>query len=366
MLYKLLSQIDRSRFKNLVVSITDRGILGGRLEEMGIRVDTLDMALGVPNPLGLWRLLRLLREERPALLQTWLYHADLLGLLAGKLTRVPFIAWNVRCSNMDMGHYSRVSLAVLRLLTVLSPLPDAVLVNSHSGRSFHEELGYTPKRWKLFHNGFDTFSFRPNRKVRSEFRRRLGVSKDVILIGLVARYDPMKDHKNLIEAAYILLNDHPEVHFVLAGHGVDNSNRSMAQAIARSGSGANFHLLGERDDVPHLMAALDIATSSSCSEGFPNTVGEAMACGVPCVVTDVGDSALLVGNAGKVVPPKDPLSLAAGLRELVGLGEEGRRQLGAAARLRIEKDFSLPAVVARYERFYEEAVTNVRVRRLQK
>ena len=360
MLHKLLAHMDRSRFRNSVVSMTENGPLSSKIKELGIPVFTLGMKFGVPNPLGLFRLLRLLREQRPVILQTWLYHADFLGLLAGKVARLPLIIWNVRCSDMDMRHYSKSSALTIRALAALSPIPQAVIVNSEAGCQFHKRLGYRPRRWVLIHNGFDLDLFSPDSCARTKFRQDLCVSNDSILIGLIARLDPMKDHATFFKAAHLLLKNDSRAHFVLVGSEVSWENLQLSAGIRSAGSGKHFHLLGEREDVHRIMAALDIATSSSSSEGFPNTIGEAMACGVPCVVTDVGDSAFLVSDTGKVVPSMNPEALAEGWQQMIDLGEMGRRQLGAAARRRIKEHFDLSVIVARYERFYLESLANVR------
>lgn len=354
MLYKLLSRMDSLRFQNIVVSLTDKGTLGGHIEKMGISVFALGMRREAPNPLRLWQLLRILQKERPNILQTWLYHADLLGLLMGKLIHVPVIAWNLRCSNMDMTRYSKLSSFVVYASAKLSSFPNIVLVNSKAGLQLHETLGYCPARWQLIPNGFDIEQFHPDPESRVKLRKELGLLKDTLLIGFVARFDPMKDHANFLQAASLLLKDYSNAHFILVGGGVDQSNSELAKSIISLDIGNNVHLLGERSDIPNITAALDIASSSSYGEGFPNVVGEAMACAVPCVVTDVGDSALLVGDTGKVVPPKNPHALAGAWRELIDIGPEGRKQLGLAARLRIKENFSLPAIVARYEELYEE------------
>jgi glycosyltransferase involved in cell wall biosynthesis len=364
MLYKLLSQMDRSRFRNSVISMVGNGPLARKIKELEIPVYTLEMNFGVPNPRGLFRLVRLLRKQRPVLLQTWLYHADFLGLLAGKLARLPQIVWNVRCSDMDMQHYSKASALVIRILAALSSIPEAVVVNSESGCEFHKRLGYRPRRWVLIHNGFDLDLFCPDAAARIKFRQELGLSNDAILIGLVARFDPMKDHATFLEAAHLMLAKDPRVHFVLVGSKITRENRELTAKINSGRYGKHFHLMGERDDVSYIVAALDMATSSSCSEGFPNTIGEAMACGVPCVVTDAGDSALLVGDTGMVVPIKNPQALAEGWDQMIKLDGSGRSQLGVAARCRIEEQFSLPTNVTRYEEFYQRSVNNVRIRRI--
>lgn len=355
MLYKLISHMNPSYFQNIVVSLTNKGTLGSRIQNMGIPVFTLDMHRSILNPIGPYRLLRILQKEKPHILQTWLYHADLLGLLTGKLAHIPVTAWNIRCSNMDMQRYPKLTALVVRILARLSHFPDIVLVNSKSGKQFHESLGYHPHRWFISPNGFDLNIFHPNPEARIKLKKELGLSTETLIIGLIARFDPMKDHNNFIQAANILLKDNNEIHFVLAGYRVDQNNLKLTRTIADFHMESRIHLLGERTDITDITAALDIATSSSAyGEGFSNIIGEAMACGIPCAVTDVGDSALIVNDTGKIVAPKNPRALADAWSELIKMGLQGRNQLGLAARSRIETNFSLPDVITQYENLYKE------------
>jgi glycosyltransferase involved in cell wall biosynthesis len=355
MLYKLLVGINRQRFSHVVVSLTDAGVLSKRIEALGIPVHTLSMHRGRPNLAGLWRLLQLLMCERPDVLQTWLYHANLLGLIAGKLMRVPAIARNIRCSNMDMRYYSRLSALIVRILAWVSPLPDVVLINTETGREFHEALHYRPRRRQVIPNGFDVSLFRPDPAARFYCRRLLGLPLNPILIGLIARYDPMKDHYTFLQAASYLLKDRSDIHFVLIGRNVTESNNDLTMIIQDLGISDHIHLLGERWDVPKIMQALDImALTSAFGEGFPNVIGEAMASGVPCVVTDVRDAPLIVGDTGRVVPAQNPHATAHAWGELIDLPSEESRRLGLAARQRIAQHFSLRAVVTQYTALYEE------------
>lgn len=357
MLYKLLAGTNRQRFRHVVVSMTDTGVLSRRIEALGVSVHVLSMQCGTLKLAGLAKLLRLLRCERPDVLQAWLYHANLLGLIAGRLTRVPAIAWNIRCSNMDMRYYSRRSALVVRLLAWLSPLPDVVLINTETGRTFHEGLSYRPRQWHIIPNGFDVSLFRPDPAACLHLRGRLGLPLDAVLIGLIARYDPMKDHLTFLQAANYLLKDRSDAHFVLVGRNVTESNKDLTAIIQDLGIADRVYLLGERSDVPEIMRALDIlALTSAFGEGFPNVIGEAMASGVPCAVTDVGDVALVIGETGRVVPIRNPQALAQAWSELIDMGLEGRRRLGIAARQRIGQLFSLPTVVTQYETLYEQLV----------
>lgn len=365
MLLKLLSGTDRSRFAPEVVSLTGEGVLGERVRELGFPLYPLGIARGSLNPGGILRLARLLRRRAPDVLQSWLYHADLSAVLATRLVRAPALAWNIRCSRVEEGHYSRLTTLLPRVLARVSAVPRVVVVNSESGRSWHTELGYAPRRWEVIPNGFDTERFRPDPAARVRLRGALGIPDEAPVVGLVARYDPMKDHAGFLRAASRVRRVHPETSFVLAGRGAGADNPELAGLVRDLGLGGAVHLLGERADVAAVYPALDVlALASAFGEGFPNVVGEAMSCGVPCVVTDVGDAAAVVGGTGRVVPPRDPERLAAALTELLTLGPERRRELGLAARRRIEEEFGLASVIARYENLYEELAADVRHRRI--
>lgn len=358
-LWQLASHMDGSRFANTIVTMTDvpeldRPVVQPRLEQAGVPFHSLGMSRGMPSPLALVHLLRILREARPHILQTWLYHADLLGLLAGRLTRVPSIVWNLQCSYIDLTKYRLLSTIVRRALVSLSPLPNIVLANSEAGLRFHEALGYRPKGWMYLPNPLDFERFRPDPAARVQLRRNLGLPADAVLIGLVARFDPMKDHANFVAAARLLADSNANIHFVLVGRHIDSKNSQLAQLIASSGVAERFHLLGARSDVNYITASFDIACSSSVGEGSPNVVGEAMACGVPCVVTNVGDSAQIVGDAGKVVPPRDPGAFAHACKEILELSAQQRLELGLAARKSAKERFSLGSVVSRYQKLYEQ------------
>jgi glycosyltransferase involved in cell wall biosynthesis len=204
----------------------------------------------------------------------------------------------------------------------------------------------------LIPNGFDIDTFRPDPAARHDVRRELGLPPETPLIGLVARYDPAKDHRTFLRAAAWLHQIAPDVHFVLCGDDVDWHHPELATWIDRSGLRGACHLLGRRHDVQRLHASFDVATLTSLSEGFPNVVGEAMACGVPCVATDVGDAAWIVGETGRIVPPRDPQALADAWHALLTLPSQERQTLGLAARARIAEHFALPGVIDQYAALY--------------
>ena len=354
MLYKLIRSSDRDHLESLVVSLTGGGVIADRIRALGVQVHSLDMRRGMPNPVAFVRLFLLLRRERPQVLQTWLYHSDFLGLLVGKLAGVPAVAWNIRCSTTDERYFTGMTGRIVRLLARLSKRPAVVVVNSVAGRSIHEAMGYRPRRWEVIPNGFDLGTYMPDPTAYRDVRQELRLLGDAPIIGLVARFDPLKDHRTFLRAAAVLRHNFPQVQFVLAGWGVDHKNETLAQLIDELGLGPSVHLLGERQDISRLTAAFDVATCSSTGEGFPNIVGEAMACGVPVVTTDVGDARLVVGDTGKVVPPKNPNELAGGWEAILRMGPSARADLGASARARISSLFDIDQIAKRYDTLYHD------------
>lgn len=362
MLYKLLTKADRTAFYPEVISLTSVGPIGEKIKALGIEVQALGMSRGVPDPRSIFRLGRLLRQKRPHLIQTWMYHADLIGGLAAKLAGGVPVIWGIRHSNLDPEGNKRTTIWTAKACARFSNrLPNKIICCSEASKRVHAKLGYNSQKMIVIPNGFELSSFVPDPEAKLSVRKELNIPDDALIIGLVARYDPQKDHQNFIQAVSIL-KDHIfrtqyKIHFMLCGEGVTWENRKIAEPIEKTGLRQQFHLLGRRDDMPRLTAAMDIASSSSSyGEGFPNVVGEAMSCEVPCVVTDVGDSALIVGDTGYVVPPRDSKALAQTWIKLIEMGHEGRKKLGMAARERIMENFNLENIVDRYETLYKEIV----------
>jgi glycosyltransferase involved in cell wall biosynthesis len=358
-LYRLLVHMDASRFENRVISMIPVGEIGEKIRALGIPVTSLELRPGQFSLSAVWSLVRTLRSEQPDILQTWMYHADLLGLVAAKLSGIQQVVWNIRSSNMDTRQYRKLTGIVIRLCAWLSGLPRAVIVNSHAGQEFHTKLGYRPRRWVLIPNGMDLDRFRPDLDARRSVFAELGLDQQTTLIGLLARYDPMKGHSNFLRAAGILTNSGVDAHFLLVGHAISPENKPLMDAITKEGLTGRVHLLGRREDIHRIEAALDIlAMSSVWGEGFPNVVAEAMACGVPCVVTDVGDAAFLVADTGSVVPPYDPAALADALMALIRSGAEVRHRLGESARLRVVENFNIKKTATAYTSLYSELVSS--------
>lgn len=352
-LLRLVSHTDRSQFQSEVVSLLPEGSLAVRFRKVGIAVSSLQLSAQRPHPQGLLRLVRLLRTRRPDVLQTWMFHADLLGLLAGHLARTPLIAWNIRGTARPDWYHGPMTTAVVRACARLSPLPDAVVVNSFRGRQDYTDAGYRPKRWEVIPNGFDTELFRPDEKARKLLRARMNIPETSLVIGMAARLDPMKDHATFLRAATLLGQRLPTVHFVFAGRGVEGHTPGFRELARATGLNDRLHLLGEREDMPALYSSFDLASlSSSFGEGFARVLGEAMACAVPCVATDVSDSAEILGSTGLTVPPGDAEALAAAWQLLLEKTPTERKQLGQEARNRVIARYGMQAMVQQYEALY--------------
>lgn len=359
MLYYLLERYDRDRFSMDVVSLTELGAVGKALQSAGIPTIALGMNRTLPNPADVWRLAAHLRRNQTDVVQTWLYHGDLIGGLAGRLAGRPTI-WNIRQSDLAPRTTKLGTLLTARACAWLSGLaPKHIICCSEASRVVHSALGYDAGKMSVIGNGVDFSTFCPDRAAGAEVRGAAGIQPDVPVIGLVARFHSQKDHKTFVRAAAALAEIHANVQFVLCGEGVEPDNATLSGWISDLGLSERFHLLGARDDVQRVYNMLTIATlSSSYGEGFPNVLAEAMACGVPCVTTDIGDSAFIVGNTGAVVQPGDPVALAEAWAKILELDDKNRAALGAVACRRAVETFRLEDVIERYQILYEQMASS--------
>ncbi|TCS63673.1 glycosyltransferase involved in cell wall biosynthesis [Varunaivibrio sulfuroxidans] len=331
-----------------------RGFFGPAIERGGVRLYTLDMRRGMPSPASVYRLIKILRMERPDILQTWLYHADLLGFVFGKILGIKKIIWNVRCSNIAFKNYTFLTRIVVWLLRILSRFSSAVIVNSEAGYAHHVAFGYKPPKWKIIPNGFDLDRFQPNESLRLRFRALIGVSEDEMLAGMVARLDPQKDHACLLDALSLLAKEGLRLKTVFVGRGCEPDGALSLEVKRRELQDVAF-LMGEMKNVAELLPGLDfLILSSAYGEGFPNVVGEAMATGLPVVATDVGDTAKIIGTTGRVVPPRNPPELAAALKFMITLDKDTFKGLGVAARANISRTSDIKTIVSEFNALYRK------------
>lgn len=354
MLAKLLSRLKDAQIEAGVVSLLPSGPVSKEIEALGIPLWHLGLDTPWRVPQAAVSLVRITQHFRPDVIQGWMYHGNLAAWWArGVGARQAKLFWGIRQSLYDLGREKPLTRWLIRLGARLSPGVTAILYNSQTARGQHEAAGYAAARAHVIDNGFDTGRFGPDGVAYRSVREELGLAPEAKLIGLVARFHPMKGHEVFITAARQLVACRANVHFLLAGRDV-----SLDHSLFRDASGdpcmrGRLHLLGERQDIPRLTSALDIASSaSSWGEAFPNAIGEAMSCGVPCVATAVGDVARIIGDTGFVIPIGDAAALANAWKHLLALPDGERQALGARARLRVIEHFSLERIAARYAALY--------------
>nr|WP_255592651.1 glycosyltransferase [Bordetella sp. BOR01] len=348
-----LATYPEQRVRHTVVSLTDEGVYGARLRAAGVTVHALGMPRGRLTLDGFLGLRRLLAQDRPDAVQTWMYHADLIGGLAARLAGVRALAWGIRNSGAHLERSSRSARLVLQLCALLSGrVPAAIVCAARDAAVRHEQYGYRADRLVVIANGYDLSRYQPDPPAGQRMRQLWQVADGTPLVGCVARWDPLKDHANLLGAVASLVRSGRDrgLQCVLVGRGMSPGNADLAALIDSHGLRGRILLAGPSDDVPAVMNALDLHVLSSCAEGFPNVVAEAMACGTPCVVTDVGDAAHIVGATAPVVPPEQSQALAQGMAAaLDDIAARGREAVGAPGRARVLAEFDLARMVASYE-----------------
>lgn len=355
MLCKLVGSMNPAQITSAVVSLGGRGRLGARIKGYGVPLFCLEMRSGRPSLSGLFKLRRIVRNFRPDVIQGWMYHGNLAASM-GRLVcgrKVPVI-WNIRQTVYNLGSEKAATQLVIRAGAALSKSASRIIYNSCVALQQHQDLGFCQACGQVIPNGFDCRTFRPDSKVRRRIRRFLGVSEHTVLIGLVGRYHPTKGHEDFLLAAGNLAKSEDNVKFVLAGPAVDGKNQILCSLVKENSLHDKVFLLGTRR-TQYLFPALDIAVHASyATDSFSNVIGEAMACALPLIVTDVGDAAKIVGSGGLVVPPRDHQILEQRMRELVGLEKEARMRMGLTGRARIEHCFSLESVMHSYQCLYSD------------
>lgn len=352
-LYRLCAN-DRS-YRHTVISLMDDDKYGPLLREIGVVVYCLNLRRGRFRFRALWQLWRLLRMIKPDVVQTWMYHADFLGGVAARLALIRKVFWGIRHTTLEPGKSSRATMFTVRLLAFFSwVVPYRIILCAHKAVLVHRALGYDTSRMRIIPNGYNLEEFVPNASARQQLRFDLAVSDDLPLLGMVGRFDAQKDHGNLLQALSILSKVERKFCFVLVGTGLSINNTQLVQQIHQAGLQDKVHLLGRRNDISTVMNALDVHVLSSSSEAFPNVLAEAMACGTPCVSTDVGDASIIVGDTGWLVPPCNPQALAEGIQAALRAKDDitawSNRQL--AARQRVVDNFSIHKMVSSYHKVW--------------
>ncbi len=347
-----LCAIDKASY-HVVISLMDEGKYGPLLREAGIEVYCLNMPQGRVTLSGLWQLLKVLRKCKPDVVQTWMYHADMIGGVVAKFAGVKNIVWGVHHTTLLKGESKRSTIYIARINAFLSHfVPNKIIYCAEKSREVQEFIGFKRSKGVVVPNGYNISDFQPSEEGRSSFRKEFGIEDDVFLIGHVGRYDPQKDHKNLVEAIAEVEQKRNALKVVLVGSNLDNANHILVAKISEHNLINDFMLIGRRNDIPNVMNGFDLfVLSSAFGEAFPNVLNEAMACGTPCVTTDVGDAGVIVGDIGWIVEPRNPQQLAIAIENAIHeFKSETPAWLArkAAARNRIVENFSIEKMMEGY------------------
>jgi glycosyltransferase involved in cell wall biosynthesis len=352
-LYNLLAGGLTKRFDTAVVSLRDEGTMGPLITALGVSVYAMKMCSCVSGATAIGGLHRIVRSFRPDLIQGWMYHGNLAASgVAWMGSKRPVVVWNIRHCFYDLKAEKPLTRQVIRGNRFFSGHADTVIYNSRLAKTQHEAFGFASDQSLILPNGFDVARLRPEPEIGLSVRKELDIPEDAVVVGHVARFHPMKDHISFLQAAVQVARRIPVSRFLLVGRDVSLENPALINIVPLEFRD-RFFFTGERSDVHRLMQAMDVLCSSSWSEAFPNVLGEAMACGVPCVATSVGDCSDIIGDTGIVVPPSDSEILAQGLLAMLEKDGAERRALGRAARERVKIRYSLRTVVGEYISLYE-------------
>ncbi len=353
-----------SENSHIVICLQGEGKYGPLLESDGVTVYCLDMPRGSLTLRGVIKLYRLLRQIKPNAVQTWMYHADLVGGIVARFAGIHNILWGLHTTTLEVGKTKQITIIIARVNALLSRwIPRLIVSCSNKGVAVHQALGFDGNKLVVIPNGYDLSEFNPDIKGGAAIRSNLYISQDKPLLGMVARFDPQKDHRNLIEALGLLNKGGQDFLCILVGGEMTEDNHELIQWLDFFDVRDRVILLGQRSDIPMIMNALDVHVLSSLyGEAFPNVLCEAMACGTPCVTTDVGDASLIVGDTGWSVPAGDAELLSVSIADAIKkkyTDPEAWERLKLDVTRRIAENFSLEVMVARYNRVWDGTVRQV-------
>lgn len=343
--------------EHIVISMMDMGKYGSLLEKENIKVFTLDMPAGKLKIGAIIKLYKLIKKLKPDVVQTWMYHANLIGGFVAKIARIKKIIWGIHHSNLDESHNKKSTILIAKILAKVSKvIPTTIVYCAEKALEVHKDIGYKCDDMQVIANGYELDMFYPNDTSTDKLRLELNIKKHENIVGFVARFDELKDHDNLLQALQIVKKKKKDFKCLFVGANMIESNETLKKMILKYNLENQILLLGERNDIPNIMNLLDIHILSSYSEAFPNVLCEAMACGTPCITTDVGDAAFIVGDTGWVVPIKDSSALSTSILNALtekNDSQENFKGRQMKVRKRIVEKFDILKMIDDYDKIYK-------------
>lgn len=351
-LLNLLRKQDKNKCQSVVLSIKSPGKIAEKIQECGVPVHSLYID-------SKWRILkvlcgviRVIRKEKPDIINTWLYHADFIGFIASKLCLKKNVIWNIRCSDIDQNKLMLSTLITLKINSFLSRFVTCIIVNSIKGKKWHSDRGFRPLSWEYIPNGYDINDWETSVEKRSEIRNELKLNDDSFVVGMVARYDHLKDHATFLKAMRLVISDLPNISVIMIGKDVDDNNVELSEIIRSLGLNESVILLGIKNKMIDYYACMDLLVMSSVTEGFPNVIGEAMSAGLPCISTNVGDASSLINDKHRIVAVRNHMEMGNKIINYIQLGKGERESISKASRHRVLENYSLDMMVTRYQQLY--------------
>lgn len=355
MLCRLLLAKEQPAVGQMVISLKSIGPIGVQLKQNGVRVEALELGKNIRSLTAMFRLVRLLRQCRPQIVQTWMYHADLFGGIAARLAGCRHLVWGIRGTYTPIGR--PWTHRIMKMCAGLSGmLPQKILCVADAARLSHIAYGYAADKMAVIPNGVDFSDFDSRKSPAVNFRALNDWPDDSVIVGCVGRFHPDKGQDLLLQVASLVRQRTTAAKFVMIGRGCDTENQYLTDLITKYQLGRDVLLLGERHDIPACLNGFDIFCLPSRTEGFPNVLAEAMAVGIPAVATKVGDVAMLAADTVTVVPAGDASAIAQGLLNLISLPASERKICGEAASRSVRQSFSIKAIRKQYDDFYQQLV----------
>ena len=361
-LLNLIKEIDKTKFELHVVSLNGKGYIGEQILNLNIPLNSYEA-----NKSGfilfklfniafvIVQIIKLIKQIKPDLIQTWLHHADLIGFLCAFLTGHKKLVWSVRCSDLKKGYISAKNRYLVKILSFFSYYPIVILFNSHAGIKAHLKIGYKPKKYQCIFNGIDTSRFKPDSEQKYKTKIELKILQNIQTIGYVGKDQNIKDIETFLYSIQEVQKKLPDINVVMIGENLSNNNKNLLNSINELQL-KNIKLIGLKKNIENYMQVFDIMISTSLSEGFPNVLAEAMSCGVPCVSTDVGDARNIIDTNNQLHEVKNYKAISNSCIRILLMNSEEKKKLNESSRKRIIDKFNILSITKQYEIFYKKLV----------